>query len=94
MAQDAQAVAITGAELLKQIQDEVRANQYFGQNFSNDGEGFAGGASSSSIRVAYPLQVLEMVGPVLNSSKEAPRLLDNCSITVVSYTYVNSVKTG
>ncbi|MBZ5507858.1 MAG: AIPR family protein [Acidobacteriia bacterium] len=40
MAEAAQAVPLTGTELLKQIQDEIKANQYYAQNFSNDGERF------------------------------------------------------
>src|SRR5436309_785719 len=40
MPQVSQAVPITGAELLKQIQDEIKANPYYPQNFSNDGERF------------------------------------------------------
>jgi hypothetical protein len=40
MAHAAQVVPITGTELLKQIQDEVKANPYFSQNFANDGERF------------------------------------------------------
>ncbi len=40
MAQGAQVVSITGLELLKQIQDEIKANPYYAQNFSNDGERF------------------------------------------------------
>lgn len=40
MAQAAQVVPLTGTELLKQIQDEIKANPYFSQNFANDGERF------------------------------------------------------
>jgi hypothetical protein len=40
MSQAVQVVPITGAELLKQIQDELKANPYFAQNFANDGERF------------------------------------------------------
>ncbi len=40
MALAAEVVSITGTELLKQIQDEIKVNPYFAQNFSNDGERF------------------------------------------------------
>src|SRR5437868_7807259 len=40
MAEVAQVVPITGAQLLGQIQDELKANPFFAQNFANDGERF------------------------------------------------------